>query len=187
MSVKCSVYVGASLDGFIAGPGGNIEWLQRPEFTPAVDVGLTFEKFLASVDALVMGRNTFETLLGFEEWPYGRTPIVVLTGRPLEVPPHRKDRVRMDAGPPAEVVARLAAKGAKHLYIDGGDTIQRFLRAGLIDEITVTCIPILVGGGISLFGSIGIEQGLRLIETTPFDNGLVQLRYQVVHKTKEPR
>lgn len=179
MRPRCSVYVGASLDGFIAGPGGDIEWLMRPEYTPEEGKGLDFATFFAGVDALVMGRNSFEKVVTFDEWYYGDKPVVVLTGRPLEVPERLKAQVRLDAGPPAEVAARLAAQGAKHLYLDGGETIRRFLRAGLVDEITVTCIPILVGDGIPLFGTLGVEVPLRLLDTAPVGNGLVQLRYEV--------
>jgi dihydrofolate reductase len=178
MTMKCSVYCGASLDGFIAGPGGDIEWLHRPEYSDPVDAGLTYEAFISTVDVLVMGRNTFEKAMSFGRWPY-QVPVVVLSTQALEVPANLRDKVSvMDASPP-EIVAQLAAQGARHLYVDGGITIQRFLQARLIHEITVTYIPLLLGAGISLFGSTGIESPLKLLEATAFANGFVQVRYSV--------
>jgi dihydrofolate reductase len=179
MNIKCSVYVGASVDGFIARPDGDLEWLHRAEYSTSEKGGLSYETFISTVDALVMGRNTFEKVLTFKEWPYEQTPVVVLSTRALGVPERLRGKVRVESCPPTELVARLASEGAKHLYIDGGVTIQRFLQARLIDEITVTHIPILLGAGISLFGSTAIELPLRLLESTAFSNGFVQVRYKV--------
>ena len=155
MNITCSIYVGASVDGFIAGPDGDIDWLHRPEYSTSETGGLSYEAFMASVDTLIMGRHTYEKALTFEKWPYEQTPVVVLSTRALNVPKYLKGKVRVESCPPTELVARLASEGAGHLYIDGGVTIQRFLRARLIDEITVTYIPILLGTGIPLFGSTG--------------------------------
>lgn len=178
-TVKCSVYIAASVDGFIAGPGGDIEWLLRPEYSAAEMLGLTYDRFIATVDSLVMGRHSFEKVLTFEGWPYEGTPVVVLTSGDLAIPDELRDKVRVMSGTPREIVGRLADEGKRHLYIDGGVTIQRFLQAGLIDEITITQIPILLGDGIPLFGSIGVERPLRLIEAVSSDNGFVQVRYEV--------
>lgn len=179
MKVKCSVYVGASVDGFIAGPGGDIEWLMRPEYSNPETAGLTYDAFIATVDTIVMGRNTFEKALTFEPWPYEKNPVVVLSTRAVDVPVDLGGKVRVDSGPPGQLVDRLASEGVRHAYVDGGITIQRFLQAGRIDEITVTYLPIVLGSGIPLFGSIGVEVPLRLIESTAFRNGFVQVRYAV--------
>lgn len=180
MTIRCSVYIAASVDGFIAGPDGEIDWLHRPEYSAAAMKGLSYETFIATVDALVMGRNSYEKVLTFGGWPYAETPVVVLSSRGVEIPPEAQGKVRVMAGAPQEIVDRLAAEGMRHLYIDGGVTIQRFLQARLIDEITITRIPILLGAGIPLFGLTGPEQRLRLIDAAASDNGFVQERYQVL-------
>lgn len=179
MTIKCSVYIAASIDGFIARPGGEIDWLLRPEYTPTEMRGLSYDDFISTVDAIVMGRHSYEKALSFDSWPYEKTPVVVLSSSGVKVPAHLSGKVRVEAGTPWEIVAGLAAEGKKHLYIDGGVTIQRFLAAGLIDEITITQIPILLGAGIPLFSAEGSEHPLRLIDSAASDNGFVQVRYAV--------
>ena len=180
MTVKCSVFIAASVDGFIAGPQGELDWLIRPEYAPEKIEGLSYAEFIATVDALVMGRNTFETVMTFEPWPYESTPVIVLTHRILEMPEALQGKVRVLSGSPEEIVARLGAEGKRHLYIDGGKTIQQFLRAGLIDELTITRIPILLGAGIPLFDGSYLLHSLRLIASVASENGVVQDRYQVM-------
>ncbi len=180
MRIKCSIYCGASLDGFIAKPDGDIAWLQRSEYVAADSIGLTYDQFISSVDAVVMGRRTFESVLTFQDWPYG-IPVIVLSTTLQSLPEHLQSRVTLKFGPPNDIVQDLANQGYRHLYIDGGNTIQRFLKARLIHEITVTYLPILLGSGISLFGSIGVEMPLQLLQTTTSSNGFVQVRYRVEH------
>ncbi|WP_376795470.1 dihydrofolate reductase family protein [Thermogemmatispora sp.] len=179
MTIKCSVYCGASLDGFIAGHGGDIEWLHRPEYDDAGMTGLTYDRFIASVDAIIMGRHTFEKLLTFNAWPY-KVPVIVLSTSLKDLPEHVRGKARLMVGSPEEIVRQLASEGHRHLYVDGGITIQRFLRARLIHEITITYLPVLLGEGIPLFGSVGIETRLKLLEAVSYKD-FVQLRYQVVH------
>ena len=179
MSVKCSVYVATSVDGFIAKPNGDIEWLHQPEYSGSAMEGLSYDDFIATVDALVMGRNTFEKVLSFGSWPYEGTPVIVLSSSKLDIPEHLKGQVRVESGDPVDLAAMLGSEGKQHLYIDGGVTIQRFLQAGLIHEITITRIPILLGAGISLFDAFAIEVPLRLVAATSSDNGFVQVRYEV--------
>jgi len=179
MSIKCSVYIATSVDGFIAKPNGDIEWLHRPEYSGAALEGLSYDGFISTVDALVMGRNTFEKVLSFGSWPYEGNPVVVLSGRELRISPHLKRYARVESGSPAELVSMFEAEGMQHLYIDGGVTIQRFLQAGLIHEITITHVPVLLGAGISFFGFIGVEVPLRLIAATSSGNGFVQVRCEV--------
>ena len=136
----------------------------------------SFEAFIADIDALVMGRHTYEKVRAFPEWPYGELPVVILS---TQSAPHGAEPVRWMSGEPASVVARLAEAGCRHLYIDGGQTVQRFLQAGLIDELTITRVPLLLGGGIPLFGADAPEQRLRLLAVTQSDNGFVQERYAV--------
>jgi dihydrofolate reductase len=179
--ITCSVYIAASLDGFIARPDGDIDWLHNPAYTmPGSGDDFGYEQFMATVDALIMGSQTYEKVLSFEGWPYGTKKVVVLTTRPLSPPDDPSANVSFDSGPPAEIVARQAQAGAGHLYIDGGQTIQQFLQAGLIDQMIITQIPILLGGGIPLFGDLGVEIPLRHQQTRSFANGFVQHHYAIM-------
>ena len=180
MQVKCSVYIAASVDGFIAKPDGDVEWLHSPEYSEKKIEGLSYYDFISTVDAIVMGRGTFEKVLSFSSWPYEGIPIIVLSSTKLNIPEHIKENVRVESGNPIDLVAMLGSEGKHHLYVDGGVTIQRFLQAGQIHEITITWIPILLGAGISLFDSFGVEVPLRLIAVNSSANGFVQVRYQVL-------
>lgn len=176
--VKASIFVGTSLDGFIARPNGAFDFLSPGGVEPEPH---GFEEFLATVDALVMGRNTYETVLPFPEWPYGPKPVFVLSHRPLPAAPRGAVVERM-AGTPPEVHAQLASRGFAHVYVDGGITIQAFLRAGLIQRLVISRVPVLIGAGIPLFGELDRDVPLRHIATRPFPSGLVQSEYAV-----EPR
>jgi dihydrofolate reductase len=168
-----SVFVGTSVDGFIARPDGSFDFLPTDGGEPH-----GFEEFMASVDAIVMGRNTFETVLAFPEWPYGTKRVVVLSSRSLDLST-AAGPVEQMAGEPADIVSALAATGARNLYVDGGITIQRFLRAGLIDRLIVTRVPVLIGQGIPLFGSLPHDVRLQHVATHQFPSGLVQSEYRV--------
>lgn len=180
MDIKCSVFIAASIDGFIARTDGDIEWLHRPEYECSALKGLSYDDFMATVDALVMGRKTLDKVLSFPEWPYENKPVIVLSRQGVTLPQTLHGKVDVQAGDPVFIVAQLAARGMKHLYIDGGQTIQAFLAAGLINEIVITRIPVLLGKGIPLFSQLGDERGLRLIGSSMSDNGFVQSRYQVL-------
>jgi dihydrofolate reductase len=177
--MKCSVFIATSVDGFIAGVDGDIEWLHRPEFDDAMSLGLTYSDFISTVDAIMMGRNSFEKVITFDQWYYEGTEVIVLTSRQLEIPVELEGKVRGMNGSPEEILSKLASEGKQHLYIDGGITIQRFLEAGLIDEITITEIPILLGSGIPLFGNVSKAHLLKLIEVKASERGVVQKRYKV--------
>ena len=185
MSIKCSVYIATSLDGFIARPDGDIDWLHRPAYAASDGGDLGYGDFIKSVDILVMGRKSFEKVLSFSEWPYEKTPVVVLSSQNLAIPGHLQGKVRVENLAPKKLVAQLECEGAKHLYIDGGTTIQTFIKAGLIDEITITRIPIILGSGIPLFGSLEVELPLVHRGTKSYSNGFVQTTYQVIYATKE--
>lgn len=173
-----SVFIATSLDGFIARSNGEIDWLLA-EDDRSKDYG--YKEFISTVDALVMGRITFEKALTFDEWPYSSTRVIVLTGRPIRLPNHLLSSVNVLSGPPQKIVDQLAEEGLHHLYIDGGKTIQRFLNAGLIQEMIITRIPILIGDGIPLFGPLEEDIKLQHISTQTFDNGFVQSHYKVNH------
>lgn len=148
--------------------------------------GTSYDDFISTVDAHVVGRGTFEKVPTFDGWPYEGRPATVLSSTRSSVPDHLAGKVRLDAGPPREIVSGQGSEGHEHLYVDGGITVQRFLAARLIDEITITRIPIILGDGIPLFGSTGVEQPLRLIDAVKPENGMVQERYEV-QSSAQPR
>ena len=171
--MRISVFVGTSVDGFIARPGGGLDFLPPDGGEPH-----GYVEFMATVDALVIGRKTYETVLGFDGWAYGTKPVFVLSTRPLAPAPAGAVVERM-SGEPAEIVARLAARGLGHLYVDGGITIQRFLRAGLVERLVITRVPVLIGQGIPLFGALPRDVRLRHVATRSYPSGLVQSEYTV--------
>jgi dihydrofolate reductase len=171
--MKASVFVGTSVDGFIARADGSFDFLPADGGEPH-----GFDEFFATVDALVMGRHTFETVLGMDPWPYGNKPVVVLSTRPLERTPRGIDVERM-SGDPTEIVSRLSARNIQHIYVDGGLTIQRFLAAGLIQRLIITRVPVLIGIGIPLFGVVPRDIILRHVATRQYATGLVQSEYEV--------
>jgi dihydrofolate reductase len=171
--VKASVFIGTSVDGFIARANGGLDWLP-----PGGGEEHGYEAFITSVDALVIGRKTYEAVLGFESWPYGEKPVFVLSRHPLAAAPPGA-RVEHLVGRPAEIVAQLTARGVQHAYIDGGVTIQRFLRAGLIQRLIITRVPVLLGEGIPLFGPLESDIILEHVATRQYPSGLVQSEYVV--------
>jgi dihydrofolate reductase len=168
-----SVFVGTSVDGFIARSNGALDFLPPGGGEPH-----GYNEFIATVDAIVIGRKTFETVLPMDPWPYGEKRVVVLSSRPVDLS-KAKGAVEQMGGPPAEIVAKLAASGAHHLYVDGGITLQRFLRAGLVQRLVITRVPVLIGEGIPLFGSLPRDVRLRHIATRHYPSGLVQSEYEV--------
>jgi dihydrofolate reductase len=176
-----SVFVGTSLDGFIARSNGSFDFLPAGGGEPH-----GYDEFIATVDALVIGRNTFETVLSSPTWPYGKKRVVVLSSRPLDFSAVGEGIVEQMAGSPAEIVAKLAAGGTHHLYVDGGITIQRFLRDGLVQRLTITRVPVLIGDGIPLFGALPHDLRLRHVATQQYPSGLVKSEYQVLPAPEAP-
>jgi dihydrofolate reductase len=172
--MKASVFVGTSVDGFIARHNGDFDFLPEGGGEPH-----GYTEFIATVDVLVIGRNTFEKVLTFNTWPYEDMRVVVLSSRAIDTSAIRGARVERMSGPPPEIVSRLAASGAQHAYIDGGITVQQFLRAGLIQRLVITRVPVLVGQGIPLFGSLAQDVILRHISTQTYASGLVKSEYEV--------
>ena len=178
--MRMSVFVGISVDGFMARANGELDFLDVSGDEPH-----GYEEFIASVDTLVIGRKTFETVLGFGSWPYGRKRVVVLSsGRPLDFSAVQGGTVEQMGGAPAEIVSKLATSGAQSLYVDGGITIQRFLSAGLIDRLIITRVPVLIGSGIPLFGALPHDVRLRHVSTRQYPSGLVTTEYKVIRPTR---
>jgi len=177
-----SVFVGTSLDGFIARSNGEYDFLPADGGEPH-----GYNEFIATVDALVIGRKTFESVLALPDWPYASRQVIVLSSQPLDFSTVRAGdteqvRVEQMSGPPASIVASLAARSFQHVYVDGGLTVQGFLRAGLVHRITVTRVPVLIGDGIPLFGSLPHDVNLRHIATQAYASGMVKSEYEVITK-----
>jgi len=171
--LRCSVYIATSLDGYIARPDGGLDWLEPVQQT-GEDYG--YGAFWQSVDTLIIGRKTYETALGFDTWPYSGKRCVVLThGAPT--PRHGEELYSGELG---ALVERLLAQGSRRVYVDGGSVITQFLAGGLIDDVTLSFVPVLLGGGIRLTQEIGHDVRLALTRTRAFDSGLVQVEYRVV-------
>ncbi len=170
-----SVFIGTSVDGFIARPNGDLDFLPADGGEPH-----GYHEFVASVDAIVIGRGTFETVLAFPSWPYGNKQVIVLSSRRLDLSMVRGGVVEQMGGSPTEIVAKLSTRGFRHLYVDGGITIQRFLREGLIQRLTITRVPVLIGSGIPLFAALPHDVRLRHIQTQRYASGLVKTEYEVI-------
>jgi len=173
--MTASVFIATSLDGFIARTNGGIDWLPADGGEPH-----GYDEFIASVDAIVIGRKSFETVLAMDPWPYGKKRVVVLSSNAVDLSAVRGGVVEQMAGSPAEIASKLAASGANHLYIDGGVTIQRFLVAGLIQRLVITRVPVLIGDGAPLFGALPHDIRLRHVATRSYPSGLVSSTYDIL-------
>jgi len=171
------VYIATSLDGFIATSDGGVDWLMETPNPDKSDYG--FADFMDSVDALVMGRNTFDKVITFGEWPYTK-PVFVLSNSLTEIPENLKGKAEIVKGDIKGVVKNLNQQGYKNLYIDGGKVIQSFLKEDLIDELIITRIPILLGKGITLFGEVDQSLKFKHTKTEVLNNSLVKSCYSRV-------
>ena len=169
---KNSVFMACSLDGYIADKQGGIEWLH--DFPNPEDDDLGYSDFISKIDAVVMGRKSFETVLSFDmDWPY-TLPVFVLSHMLRKVPSDLEGKVHLLGGPVKEVVAEIHEKGYHRLYIDGGKSVQNFLKADLIDEMIITRIPKLLGGGTPLFGELSRTLDFQCIGSKIYLDAIVQ-------------
>jgi dihydrofolate reductase len=168
-----STFIGTSVDGFIARPNDDLDFLPEGGGEPH-----GYDEFMATIDALVIGRRTFEKVLTFPSWPYGQKRVVTLSNHPLDLA-GIDGNVEQMAGKPAEIVSKLAESGAHNLYIDGGVTLQGFLTAGLMDRLIITRVPVLIGEGVPLFAHIPHDIKLRHVATRHYESGLVQSEYAI--------
>jgi dihydrofolate reductase len=164
---RCSVFLAMSLDGYIAGPHDELDWLESMQ---GEEHGYT--AFFAAIDALILGRRTYEVVLAFPTWPYADKRVYVMTNRAAAP----RDGVTFVHGAAAEV---LAGVDARHVYVDGGSVVRQCLAAKLVDDLTISVVPKLLGAGIRLFERGEPGPDLELLGAQAFKNGLVQLRYQV--------
>ena len=178
MNAKVSVFIATSLDGYICRPDGGIDWLEDAHRRVPKGEDCGYEAFMGGIDALVMGRRTFEQVLGFDSWPYAK-PVTVLSRGELRIPAALTGKAAASTESPRALVERLSRSGAKHIYVDGGLTIQSFLAAGLVDEVTITVIPVLLGAGRALFGPLAGDVKLDHLSTKAYDFGFVQNRYRI--------
>ena len=170
------VFIATSLDGFIARPDGGLDWLTG--FNAAgEDHG--YDAFIAGMDGICMGRGTFETVAGFDPWPYA-LPVILLsrTLQPAQIPPHLASRVTLAASP-AAALAHASAQGWRRLYIDGGATIRAFMAIGAVQDLVISRVPVLLGAGLPLFGAAGADLPVQHVHTAAFPSGLVQSRYRL--------
>lgn len=178
--MKCSAFIATSLDGYIADEHGSIAWLEEINKRVPAGEDCGYSAFVSQVDALVMGRNTFQQVLSFPVWPYAGKKVFVLSATMPFIPVAVSAHAELLNASPGEVVARLAQRGYKHLYIDGGATIRGFLAAGLLDEITITLVPAALGRGKPLFGEESGSTRFDLMGSHSYPFGFVQNRYRVV-------
>ena len=172
--VKTFVYVGTSLDGFLAKKDGNIDWLN--EFQ-SQEVFESYKEFIGTIDAIVIGRGTFESVLTFSSWPYDK-PVFILSSTLTQIPEKLKGNATLISMKPKELLKHLERKGFSNIYVDGGKVIQGFLREDCIDEMIITRIPILLGEGIPLFGPLGTDLRFEHVRTSVLANGLVKSWYR---------
>jgi dihydrofolate reductase len=170
------VYIATSLDGFIADKHGGLDWLHAVPNPDGLDFG--WSEFLAGIDAIVMGRTTFETVCSFDvDWPYP-VPVFVLSNSLTEIPPSHADKAQLVSGDLASLVAMLNGRGFQQLYIDGGKTVQSFMAADLIDELIITRLPIVLGGGAPLFAELASAQNFEHLSTQVLLDAMVKSHYR---------
>ncbi len=172
--MKITIYIAVSLDGFIARENGDIDWLTKYESNEIFE---SFKEFMNSIDAVVIGRGTYEKVLSFSDWPYTKK-VYLLSTTIKTIPDRLKENVNLISMPPREVINYLSNRNFSNLYIDGGKTIQNFLKEDLIDEMIITKVPVIIGDGIPLFGYLEKDINLQHLETTVYSNGLVKSYYK---------
>jgi dihydrofolate reductase len=167
-----------SLDGYVARADHTLDWLDKQD---TGDEEFGFSEFMDNIDVLVMGSGSYRTVLGFGQWPYTK-PVIVLSRslNQADIPDHLEGKVEIKSGSPGDIMKSLGERGVRQVYVDGGAVVQSFLRDGLITDMRITIVPILIGGGIRLFGELAKDVDLALQDVEKFDSGLVQMRYRVV-------
>ena len=171
---RVSVFLGMSLDGFVAREDNGLDFLSVVDTNPPEDTG--YDAFFASVDVLIMGRRTYDVVIAFPSWPYEGKRLIVLTSRPVQ-PQHGES---FHNGPLAVLLDQLGAEGVRHVYLDGAATVRQALIVGVVDELTLSWVPIIIGAGIPLFDNTLPDIRLQLIANRAFPSGLLQAVYRVL-------
>lgn len=171
---RAHVFIATSADGFIARPDGGIDWLLKLHGAGPAGEDHGYAAFIADKQALLMGSASFQTALGFHEWPYAGLPVWVASRRGVAVPPALQSKVTVAADAPAALLQRLGDAGVREVYLDGGQLIQAFLREGLVASLTVTTVPVLIGQGRPLWGPLPADLPLTLAASRHWPNGFVQ-------------
>jgi dihydrofolate reductase len=172
--MKTTVYIGTSLDGFIARNDGDIEWLVKFQNQEVID---SYQEFISKIDAIVIGKGTFEKVLSFPSWPYEQK-VYLLSSSIKQVPGELTGKVTILSMTPKVLLNYLSNERVSNIYVDGGKVIQGFLREDCIDEMIITRVPELIGSGIPLFGNLDTDLQFRHIRTNIYTNGLVKSYYE---------
>ncbi|PKI16020.1 dihydrofolate reductase family protein [Colwellia sp. 12G3] len=187
--MKCSVYIATSTDGYIATPDGGVDWLHtsgKADADMSENPDMGFTEFINSVDCMIMGRKCMEVIASFdipaEQWPYRNIKIYALSNTLTEPPANLAGKVEMVSGDIITLVNQLFENGYKHAYIDGGATITSFINLKLINEMTITKAPVILGDGIPLFGKLNHPVKLERAESISFPNDFIQLKYRVNYR-----
>jgi len=172
--MKTTVYVGTSLDGFIAKKDGDIDWLVKYQNK---EVHVSYNEFISRIDVMVIGRGTFDKVITFPEWPYEKK-VFVLSSSLKQIPDFLNEKATLVTMKPAALLGYLIGKGYSNIYVDGGKVIQSFLKEDLIDELIITRVPELIGTGIPLFGYLDNDLRFEHIKTNIYSDGLVKSHYE---------
>ena len=176
MDKRNIVYVAQSIDGYIADKNGGLDWLQTVPNPDNSDMG--YNSFIKQIDAIIIGRNTFETVCSFDcEWPY-TLPVFVLSNSLKSIPDSHKDKAELVNGSLKDILKNLNSRGLNQIYIDGGKTVQNFLKEDLVDDLIITTIPVILGGGYPLFAELPKTIEFELIKSELFLNQIVQNHYR---------
>ena len=172
--MACYVYIAQSLDGFIAGKDGDLDWLNEIPNPGNSDFG--FSEFITNIDAIIMGRKTFQKVQSFGMWPYTK-PVYVVSSTLTELPQEYRNRAEILNLKPSGIIKDLHNNGLNNLYIDGGKLIQSFLSEDLIDELIITTVPVILGDGIPLFNKLEDALKFKHHQTEVLINHLVKSHY----------
>ena len=171
--MKASVYIGTSLDGYIARKNGDIDWLVQFANEEAIDA---YHEFMKNIDVILIGRGTYEKVLSFPSWPYNKKVFVASTSL-KELSNTLKNKASIVSGTLSQILQQLSQEGFSSVYVDGGKLIQSFLNEDLIDELIISKVPILIGTGLPLFGDLNMDLPFTHLRTTVQKNQLVRSYY----------
>ena len=172
--MKASVYIGTSLDDFIARSNGDIDWLEQYANEEAVEA---YHVFIKNIDVILIGRGTFEKVLSFPTWPYDKK-VFVLSTTLNELPEALQEKVSILSMNPPKLLDHLSRLGFSSVYVDGGKVIQSFLREDLIDVLIISKVPVLIGRGLPLFGELNMDLQFKHVKTIVQSNQLVRSYYE---------